>query len=380
MNNQPIQPKPDRIVALDVLRGFALFGVLMVNMLDFSSSALIPGYTRPDWNLVNQIADGAIYFLAVTKFYLLFSFLFGVGFAVQMGRMSQSGRSFVPFYLRRLAVLFVIGALHAVFLWRGDILMVYALLGGLLLLVRRAPDRVLIAGVLIILVGSLIGAGVLLDSRNTVSHLESVPIYRTGSYWDVVTLRLNAPIDEADTFAQVPTVMVMFLLGLVIGRRGILERPDTFSPFLRRWMWTALGVGLIFNALFVIGWYGQDSWLTSLGTHVGAPALSFFYASVVLLNASRLKFLAPVGQMALTNYLTQSFVCTTLFYGYGGGLYDQITPVGHIMLVMVIYGVQIILSRWWMQRVRFGPMEWLWRSLTYGQVQPFKRANTPHSR
>lgn len=379
MNTQPIQPKQDRIVALDVLRGFALLGVLMVNMLDFSSSALIPGYTRPDWNFLNQIADAAIYFLAVTKFYLLFSFLFGVGFAVQMSRMSQSGRSFVPFYLRRLGVLFVIGALHAVFLWRGDILMVYALLGGVLLLVRRAPDRVLIGAALVILVGSLIGAGVLLDSRSTMSHLESVPIYRTGSYWEVVTLRLNAPIDEADTFAQVPTVMVMFLLGLVIGRRGTLESSDEYAPFLRRWMWPALAVGLIFNALFVMGWYTKDSWLTSLGTHVGAPALSFFYASVVLLNAPRLRFLAPVGQMALTNYLTQSLVCTTLFYGYGGGLYDQITPVGHITLVVVIYGVQLFLSRWWMQRLRFGPMEWLWRSLTYGRAQPLKRISTSHS-
>ena len=113
-------------------------------------------------------------------------------------------------------------------------------------------------------------------------------------------------------------------------------------------------------------------WMVSTAIHIGAPLLSFVYAAWVLLCADRLTFFAPIGQMALTNYLAQSLIATTLFYGYGFGLYDQVLPSLMLVLVLLIFAGQMVFSRFWLAQFRFGPMEWLWRSLTYGQWQPLR--------
>lgn len=373
MSPDQIHPKRDRILALDVLRGFALLGVLTVNMIDFSSSAFMPDYVHPGWDTVNQIAEIGIYLLAVSKFYLLFSFLFGVGFAVQMQRMAASGRSFVPLYARRLIVLLLIGSVHYVLIWRGDILTLYAVAGFLLLIVRRFSTRVLLITAATLMIFSFFLTVVLFDASDYSAYLHATDIYRDGSYAEVVELRLSGTEDAAWIFGQVPTVVAMFLLGLVVGRSGILNNPDTYRPVLRRWRWLAGGVGLVFNGVLVIGLLIGDPWLWSMGIHIGAPVLAFFYASIILLNADRLSALAPVGQMALTNYLTHSIVATLIFYEYGLGLYDQITPLMQLGLVAVIYGTQIVISNWWLRRFRFGPLEWVWRCLTYWQLEPLRR-------
>lgn len=367
------QPIQNRIVVLDVLRGFALFGVLLVNMLDFSSSALRVDTLGTRGTHIDQIVDVLIAFFAITKFYLLFSFLFGVGFAVQMRRTEGSGRSFVGIYLRRLAVLLVIGFAHALLLWDGDILRLYAVAGVMLLLLRRAPTRVLIGIALVIALGALIYFGMANDlAQVSEMHLfQDIELFRTGTYLELVNQRANASyvLD-----IQVPMVFVMFLLGLVVGREGFLEQPERYQPFLRRWWKWALPVGLIGSTLMLIGYAESSMWQVSIGVHIGAPALSFVYACAVLLHARKLTWLAPVGQMALSNYLTHSLVCTTLFYGYGFGWYDQLSPLATFGLVLIIYGAQIVISRWWMKRFRFGLMEWVWRSLTYWKLQPMLRS------
>ncbi len=368
-----LQPLKERILALDVLRGFALLGIFVVNMLDFSSSALRAETLGSRGGDLDQIVDIAIAFLAVTKFYLLFSFLFGVGFAVQMRSAEAKGRPFVAFYLRRLLVLFGIGLAHAILIWDGDILRLYAVAGVLLLLVRRLSTQLLLGLALVTAVGGLLFFGVMGSGQPVSSLLQEagIALFREGTYGELVTMRINQ--GEVPDI-QTPMVLVMFLLGLVVGRSGVLEDPTRYAPFLRRWWKWALPVGLVGNALLVYGFTIGDSWLTSLGVHVGAPALSFVYLSAVLLNASRLGWLAPAGQMALSNYLTQSLISTTLFYGYGFGLYDQLAPTATFALTFVIFAAQVVISAAWMSRFRFGPMEWLWRSLTYGQMQPMARA------
>jgi len=375
-----VRPIENRIVALDVLRGFALFGVLMVNMLDFSSSALRASTLGMRGNELDQIIDLAIAFFAVVKFYLLFSFLFGIGFAVQMRRMEANNRPFVMFYLRRLFFLFVIGFAHSILLWDGDILRLYAIAGVMLLLVRGLSTRILLglAG-LIAIGGWLIFSFTDIMQMSDMIGLEAIPLYMNGTYWELVNYRLNMGhvLD-----IQIPMVLVMFLLGLVIGRSGVLDDPARYTPFLRRWWKFALPIGLLGNLFLLVGFQDNQSWMISFGLHVGAPALSFVYVSFVLLNAQKLRALAPVGQMALTNYLTHSLVCTTLFYGYGFGVYNQLAPTVTFLLVFVIFGVQMVISKWWMSQYRFGMMEWLWRSLTYWQIQPMIRklpTNSPES-
>ncbi|MCU0479792.1 MAG: DUF418 domain-containing protein [Anaerolineae bacterium] len=366
-----VRPIENRIVALDVLRGFALFGVLMVNMLDFSSSALRASTLGMRGDELDQLIDLAIAFFAVVKFYLLFSFLFGIGFAVQMRRMEASNRPFVGFYLRRLFVLFLIGFAHSILLWDGDILRLYAVAGVLLLLVRGLSTRILLGLAGAIALGGLIIFSLADPSQlSDMTGIEAIPLYMNGTYGELVSYRLNMGhvLD-----IQIPMVLVMFLLGLVVGRSGVLDDPARYAPFLRRWWKFALPVGLIGNLMLLIGFQEMQSWMVSVGLHVGAPALSFVYVTFVLLNAEKLRALAPVGQMALTNYLSHSLICTTLFYGYGFGLYDQLAPTVTFLLVFVIFGAQMVISRWWMSQYRFGLMEWVWRSLTYWQIQPLRR-------
>ncbi|HRF97388.1 MAG TPA: DUF418 domain-containing protein, partial [Aggregatilineales bacterium] len=353
-----VAPIQNRIVALDVLRGFALFGVLLVNMLDFSGSALRMGTLGMRGGEFDQLADALIAFFAMVKFYLLFSFLFGIGFAVQMRRMEASGRPFVGFYLRRLLVLFIIGIAHTIFLWDGDILTLYALAGVMLLLVRQLPTRILLGLAGIIALGGLVifSFSTELSQMSNMIDTQDSAIFLTGGYGDLVNYRLQ---QDYMLDIQVPMVLVMFLLGLVVGRSGILDEPDRYKPFLRRWWKWALPVGIIGNVLLILGFQEGQSWMISIGVHIGAPALSFVYVCAVLLNAEKLRALAPVGQMALTNYLTHSLICTTLFYGYGFGLYDKLAPTVTFLLVFVIYGAQIIISRLWMSEFRFGVMEWL---------------------
>jgi uncharacterized protein len=370
MSTTKAGPLQNRIAALDILRGFALLGVLTVNMGDFSSGAYFPDYTFPDWGPANQLAYLAVHFLAEYKFYLLFSFLFGLGFAVQMGRMEGRGGDFVPFYLRRLAILMLIGLLHAFLLWRGDILRLYALLGLVLLLVRGVQSWKLYAGALALMGLSLL---IFASAGSETDWPSSWRIYLDYSYWQLVEYRATTPIETLWLGIQLPSVLAMFFLGLSLGRSGVMEKPEVYQPFLRRWLAPALILGLIGNGVYVLALVSEAYPLAALAVHIGAPALSFAYASLILLNAHRLSFLAPVGQMALTNYLSHSLICTTLFYGYGLGLYNQVDPLGRWALIAAIYGGQILLSNFWMARFRFGPMEWLWRSLTYGRAQPWRR-------
>lgn len=366
-----VSPVSERISSLDVLRGFALIGVLMVNLLDFSSSALRLDTLGIRGSVIDQIADLSVVFFALTKFYLVFSFLFGMGFSVQMRRMEAANRPFVGFYLRRLLILFLIGVAHAVLVWEGDILTLYALAGVLLLLVRKVSARILgtIAGGITV-AGLLWFSGVPFGSFSNLSLTEAIPLIKSGSYLDLVSYRLNTPIVMD---IQIPMVLVMFLVGLIVGRSGVMEHPERYRPVLRRtWKWV-LPVALVSNGLFIVGYEMESMWMISTGVHVGAPLLSFVYVSLVLLYTEKMSFFSPVGRMALTNYLLQSVVATTLFYGYGLGLYDSISPTGVVVGGLLFFAGQILFSTAWLSRFRFGPMEWLWRSLTYGKRQPFLR-------
>jgi uncharacterized protein len=379
MNPTALNPTShqERIIVVDILRGFALLGVLAVNMLDFSSPVFMLGYVTPDWGVLDQFAEGVVFFLATGKFYLLFSFLFGLGFAIQMGRAEQSGRAFVPFYLRRLTILLVIGVLHGVLLWHGDILSTYALAGMVLLSLRRVrTSRLLaLAGVLMIVSLFVFAAGDSLSEWNEsdMTAAKMVQTIRDSSYGEMIRFRIESADQIVLMIVQIPSVFAMFLLGLIIGRGDLLANLDQYKPLLYRWGWIGLWTGLAGNFLFVWGLDDKNMALAGIGITSGAPALSLWYISLIVRFAGRLRALAPVGQMALTNYLSQTVICTTLFYGYGFGLYNEVNPAPRLLLILAIYGAQIVFSRWWLRRFRFGPVEWVWRSLTYGSWQPISR-------
>jgi uncharacterized protein len=398
--------KQDRIQALDVLRGFAVFGILLVNMLLYSAPA---AYAHGNvWTSVpDRIARALVVLFAEGKFYALFSFLFGLGLAVQMSRAEARGISFVPLYVRRLTVLLIIGLLHAYLLWWGDILHIYALLGFWLLIFRkRAPKTILIWAGFFLLLPALIlfvtGSIGMLRAMNPSgaprspavvaaqrakregASKEIVNVYAKGTYDEIARQRVkDLRLEYSRMGLYAPHFFALFLLGLYAGRREIFRHAEAHLPFIRRVMWGGLIVGLCGNLLFALkvelASFGQPSPLNFLGNilfFLTAPALCFFYAASITLLfqqriwRARLSPLAAVGRMALSNYLLQTLIGTTLFYSYGLGLYGTVGPAFCLLLSVVVFLVQIPLSLWWLRRFSFGPVEWAWRSLTYLKFQP----------
>ena len=379
----PISPS-ERIQSLDVLRGFAVFGILSVNMASFRSPAFIPGYLPPSGMTLDQAAAFLVKFLAEDKFYTLFSLLFGIGFSVQMSRAEATGRSLLSFYPRRLLVLFLFGVLHGLLLWDGDILKLYAMLGCVLLWFRQRRLSRLLATAAVFFALSAVLLALPFDRwATTYTGIDLVAqaraVYTSASYSVVLAHRVRQfPEALGYTFYQQgPSVFALFLLGLWVGRQRIFENIAVHGSWLRRVFWIGLALGLPANLAFAVT---DNLVLSSVAVTVGAPALSFCYASglTLLVRSPRwqtwLAPLANVGRMALSNYILQSIVCTTVFYGYGCGLYEKVGAFGGLLLTATIFLVQMRLSGWWLQRFNFGPLEGLWRATTYGQWQPLRRS------
>lgn len=378
--------KSERIDILDILRGFAIFGILAVNIYGMSSPNFLPGYVEPEWPWYDELAKTLMLFFAEGKFYVIFSFLFGLGFSVQLARAESKGADVRSFYPRRLWILFGFGLLHTLFFFIGDILRHYALFGFALLAFRKKSDRSLLiwAGVFF-LIGFLF-LGLLGGPAGDGGEMpEGVPdiiemarqVYNSNSFLSVAIFQIFGGISSFFIIAltQGGTVMALFLMGLLVGRAKFFERLNENRTLLKKIALWSLLAGLVFNVIFV---FVENAWISSLGFTLGSPVLGAAYVSgLCLLSLSTFgaKLLAPigkVGRMALSNYIAHSVICAFIFNGYGLGLFEQVGPAGLWGIVFGIYLVQIPISVWWLSRFQFGPLEWVWRSLTYKQRQPFK--------
>lgn len=405
----------ERLAHVDVLRGFALFGILLVNMALFKAPAIVQAVAPTAPNPLGQLAAQAINLFAEGKFFTLFSFLFGFGFATQLLRARQRGVPFVPRYTRRLLVLLLFGVAHATLLWYGDILVTYALFGFVLLLFRDLSPRTLLIWAIALLAGMalLLGAGIAFVELQRADPVASSAIlnaereqrasaqmeivrdtalYQGGSYGELVEARTLPPVGLIyNLVTQGIPVLAMFLLGLYAGKRGILADVPAHLPLLRRVRLWGLVLGLTLSTLLVLA-QAQLSLFAGLAALLLAHALTGpllalgYAATIVLLHGSqdeakplqprwraRLAPLGDAGRMALTNYLLQTVICTTLFYGYGLGLYGQVGAAQGVLLTVLIFALQVAWSSWWLRRFQFGPAEWLWRTLTYGRAQPMRR-------
>lgn len=382
----------ERIELIDVLRGFAVFGILVANMASYGGQPPGPGA----WY---QVSDRAIFiltrFLIEAKFYSLFSFLFGWGMAVQLIRAQAKGVPFLPRYVRRLLVLLLFGVIHGTLIWVGDILTLYAALGFLLLLFRkRSPRFLLVTSASFLLLSILLVLPIELVQNfrawyidiTSFMRLQQFPdeLYLTGSYLEITRLRIQDYLNHNSYgIFSFGSVFGMFLLGLAVGKFKFFRNIERYLPRLRKGFWITLAIGVLFNAIFVSAtlWpdrFPTDYWQTfRVGARtIGAPALMLFYISAIVLLYQherwrrRLIHLAPVGRTALSNYLFQSVLSTMIFYSYGLGFYGRIDPTTGLILTLLIFLLQIGLSAWWLDRYRFGPVEWVWRTLTYGYAQP----------
>jgi len=410
----------ERIAVLDIIRGFALFGVLLVNMVMinhlmmefgagmdvlFQPARLAPGLERDLAWVVQVLFQG--------KFYTIFAFLFGLGFHLFLNRGEGQTTANRRLFVRRLAVLLGIGILHIIFVWWGDVLAAYALIGFLLLLFQETKLlRLRVWAVSLILLSFVVVVSAMYFVVAMTAAMEGLPaadpagigasvevmfaetraVYTHGSYWQLVDYRLRNefPVVMLNTIALLPRILGLFLIGLYVGKLGVFQRINEHLPLIRK----AMYVGGVVGAVLSVGHVGlQLGWLEGVLTpiisgtaaiflrEVSTPFLSLFYVTGIILLWQRgalswlFTGLAALGRMALTNYLVQCIALAWLFYGHGLGLMGL--SIAYMPLMTIgIYTAQIMFSRWWLARYRQGPAEWAWRRLTYGQLGMIRSDHT----
>ncbi|MEV1092739.1 DUF418 domain-containing protein [Streptomyces microflavus] len=388
-----VMPRPHRIVEVDALRGFALCGIFLANVLVMAGIEGRGG-DGPSASGLDQAAHWLVMMLVQTKFYLLFSFLFGYSTTLQMDSAERDGAPFAPRMLRRLLGLFVLGALHAVLLYPGDILTTYAVL-GLVLFAARTVDPARMWRAALRVYGAvaalhlLLGAAVALvdtgggDEGLAASTAELTAAYRGGPA-DVIRANMDAWTDIlAGLLMMGGMVVAAFLAGFVAGRRRLLTgtgTPDRVARLSRICGW-GLAVGLPGGVLMAAGTVGPLGARWEIPMFIvgmlTAPALGGAYACGLLLwfttpRGARLAArLAPAGRMALTNYLVQSLVMALVFTGYGAALYGRVGAAAVLGGALLFYGCQLAASARLMERHRLGPVERLLRAVTlWGRPAP----------
>ena len=382
----------ERIALIDALRGFALFGILLANILYWSGwlfltsdqKAALAGVDAEAWQygFHHLFIDG--------KFYTLFSLLFGIGFAVQLDRLERRGADGLGIFRRRLLILLAIGIVHVALLWDGDILTFYALIGLMLPGFRHWSERALLAtAAILIFVVPLIGHAFF-------EALEFRPHQSVAAFGDRIFVALGgtAPTDAVawlrrddpqSFFAwvmggwpyaistrlegwRIPKLLGIMLVGLLAGRRIAVGQLLDDRKMLIRVVAGGLALGLPFSLLYALTpGLGQ----TSLASVIGTVPLAFAIAAGFVLLWPRAEpllrlFVAP-GRMALTNYLMQTLIGILIFYGIGFGLVGRVPPLGIYAIAIAIFAAQTAFSHWWLERHEQGPMERLWRLGTYGR-------------
>jgi uncharacterized protein len=388
----------DRIEVIDILRGVALLGILLMNM-EALSGPLDLSFTGIDthWQGLDRVADALVYVLVQGKFFTLFSLLFGAGFALMAQRAEAARRDFAPFYLRRSAGLLLIGLCHAILVWSGDILVLYALMSLPLLAFREAPQRWLPAlGVMTYLFAAalMLSMGVLISTMvpDGSAHADAVAAgqqtvelqrqaYGHGSWTDAVLQRLrDLQVNLGGLLVVGPEVLGMFLLGSWFARSGALAAPERFAVLYQRLRWVALPVGLVLMVVSACwvpyvapGTFSPASGAAYALSSVASLLMCLGYLAWIVQWRERLTALAPMGRMALTQYILQSLVGTWVFYGYGLGAFEGMPRVWQIPFACVLFSLQVVFAHVWLRRFRFGPLEWVWRAMTYGRWPALRR-------
>ncbi|GAA1574428.1 MULTISPECIES: DUF418 domain-containing protein [Kribbella] len=369
-----------RIQDVDALRGFALLGILVVNITFAASGYPIHVAEDPAYS---SWLDHSVRWLSSVfvdmKFYLLFSFLFGYSFQLQMQAAQRVGASFRPRMLRRLGGLFVLGVLHGIFLITGDILSVYAIIGLLLVAMRRVKDRtaLLVAGaiyaylfVTLAIAALFLDTSAVLDPTTAVAAAQGTAANLAGSFSDVIGEHVRALPTYGLSLLTVqgPTTLAAFLVGMVAGRRRLLQNVDGSDALLRLIQLVGFAIGITGGLVYASG--GNGDTRAVLMSVMTAPFLTAAYVASLLriMHSDRgedlRRLLAPAGRMALSNYLGQSVATLLIFTGAGFGLVGQVSPLETVGFAVGIFVLQVMLSHAWLSSFHYGPVEGLLRAVT----------------
>jgi uncharacterized protein len=380
----PVAPSK-RIEAIDVLRGLALFGVIAINVVfEFRvdifeqflpASGDLPAIDRA----LKQLLAAAV----ELKAFALFSFLFGVGLAIQFDRLANHPRRIV-LLVRRLVVLLLIGAVHLFLIWNGDILVEYAVAGLIVLPLLFGPGWLALvaatASVVLFVAMPLLPPVVEFPSQSWIrDHIaQAASAYGDGGFLDVLAFRIREiPAIFPLHVLIFPRTIALFLFGALTWRSGILRRASQH----RRLLFGIAVAGVVCGGALTLAAQGHASFGWSWRPReaierLGGVILASGYGAAVIglvsvpFGKKMLGWAAPVGRMAFSNYLAQSLILGWIFYGYGFGLFGRSRVTTALAIGVAVYVVEVVVSAWWLGRYRYGPVEWLWRSLMYGNWQP----------
>jgi uncharacterized protein len=384
--------RAERIEAIDALRGLALFGVLIVNLVtEFRVSIFTQFLPEPSTGTAwDRLAMLIVSTGLETKAFCLFSLLFGVGLAIQFERL-QSRPDRLVLLLRRMAALLLFGLIHLIFVWNGDILTEYAVVGLMVVPLLFAPRWALGA------------SSALFLTFYAAMPLLRLPIPFPGHHWIVRHLaQANAAYGHGDyrqvlafNIEEVRSLLPLhvFVLARTLGLftlGALLWRVGVFRAARGRVFACCGLLGVTFGVLLTLA-TGPGGLLhrpglgavAAIADQIAPILLALGYASVILLLATgnRTKgvvaWAAPLGRTAFTNYLLQSVIFTWIFYGYGLGLFGRLAPAPTFALGLAVYAAQVLVSAMWLRHFQFGPMEWLWRILMYGSRPPLRRMAAP---
>jgi uncharacterized protein len=382
-------PDNERINSIDTMRGFAILGIFLTNMLAFHSPML---YLNPYvwWSTKSdQTIYSFIDFFVQASFYPLFALLFGFGLIIMRERSVAKGFNFTPIAIRRLSMLLVIGCIHAFFIWHGDILINYAILGLIaLLFLGMSGKALLLTGILTymipnILYGLLYFLATLVTPTNDYYHhdeaIKSVEFYQNGTFWEITVQRfydwsqVNLNSIETSLFLFF-TIFPFLLIGAGISKLNLVRNNMQNQKAIKVLLLIFVIVGSLLKLLpFVV----RNLFSEYIQDIFGGPLLAVSYALVIILlmekHSARLQMFQAVGKLAISNYLFQSIVATLIFYNYGFGLYSKISVGTGTLLAITIFLVQAYISTKWVQNYQYGPVEWIWRAVSYWKIPNWKK-------
>ncbi len=415
----PIEP-PERIILIDIIRGFALLGILLVNAPSINSPIWIENsdfaFKTTTWD---AIVTNFIYLFAIDKFYPIFSLLFGLSAIIFMEHIAQQGDNPTLLFIRRMIILFGFGIIHAAFIWWGDILIVYALLGLGLILVYTLSARILliiVSSLFLILmiihislayyhwqvayypdetvVETFMAENLETENREENLTIEETPIsdsdeedmdliYHYGSFTQIMQKRLEdyylvslagliQPINVDDFIRYITYylhIFAIFLLGAWLQKKKIFQHIDDNWHIINEIGIYATIVAFITHLLSAHFDFFEEAFYPISGLSMGMVyifIITFFFHRK---NGQKwLSPLAAMGKMSLSNYLISNLILTLLFYGYGLGLYGTMGPGTQLWITVTLYLILLIFSTLWLKYYRFGPLELIWRVLTYGKI------------
>jgi uncharacterized protein len=410
VENHTIGPvsQQERVQSIDVLRGFAVLGILIMNIQSFAmiKAAYLNPHSYGDLNGINYAVWLLSHLLADHKFMSIFSMLFGAGVVLMAERREASGRTAASVHYRRMILLLGFGIAHGFLLWYGDILHAYAVCGLLIFLLRRrSPKALLIIGFILIALPSALS----MFWQATIPYWPPEAMVEVNETWWQPSE--TAVTEEVETYRGGWTEQQSYRSSTAL----FMQTNRLFTEVI----WRAGGLMLVGMALFKLGIFSARAstrtylWLVAIGLFVGLPVvqLGVYYRDKVswditqaFFGGSQLNYwasiavalgyvglvmlacqlpaatwmtrpLADVGQMALTCYLGQTIICTTIFYGHGLGLFGSMARSGQILVVAGVWLLMLVACPLWLRYFRFGPFEWLWRCLTYMRIQPLRVTN-----